>query len=87
VVLVRISIREVHYFFIVPNYFYHIGGFFKSLKKFYLRAIRNIASTIKGGINGDIATGAIIINSIREIVKAPYGLRTMVDIQLISYFE
>jgi len=47
----------------------------------------NITSKIKAGVNGDIATAAIIVNSIKEIIKAPSGLRTMVDIPLLSYFE
>jgi len=47
----------------------------------------DIVSEIKGGINGDIATAAIVINAVMQITKAPPGLRTMVDIPLISYFR
>lgn len=44
-------------------------------------------STISGGINGDIATSAIVVNSIRSIIKATSGLRTMLDISAPSCFS
>jgi len=37
----------------------------------------NIDLVIKGGIHGDIATSAIVVNSIPRIVAAPAGLHTM----------
>ena len=43
--------------------------------------------TIPGGINGDIATCAIITNAIPVVMDAPPGLRTMVDIPPISFFR
>jgi hypothetical protein len=47
----------------------------------------NIVSTIKGGINGDIATCAIVINAIKQILRAEPGLRTMTDLPALSYFD
>jgi len=47
----------------------------------------NIVSTIKGGINGDVATCAIVINAIKQILKAEPGLRTMTDLPMVSYFR
>ena len=44
-------------------------------------------STIPGGVNGDIATSAIVVNAIRSIIKASPGLRTMLDIPAPSYFS
>ena len=46
----------------------------------------NIHSRIQGGVNGDIATGAITINSIPRVLEAKPGLRTMTDISPVSYF-
>ena len=46
----------------------------------------DIVSTIKGGVNGDIATCAIITNAVKQIVNAEHGLRTMVDLPVISCF-
>jgi hypothetical protein len=41
----------------------------------------SLDSSFKGGVNGDVATCAILINAIQAIVEAPPGLRTMVDIR------
>jgi len=38
--------------------------------------------TIAGGVHGDRATAAIVVNCIPSILNAPPGLRTMVDIPL-----
>lgn len=43
-------------------------------------------STIDGGVNGDIATSAIIVNAIRSILKAEPGLKTMLDIPAPAFF-
>lgn len=43
-------------------------------------------STIDGGVNGDIATSAIIVNAIRAILKADPGLKTMLDIPAPAFF-
>lgn len=47
----------------------------------------SFTSTIPGGINGDIATSAIVVNAIRSIGKASPGLRTMLDIPAPSHFS
>lgn len=47
----------------------------------------SIKSTIPGGVNGDVATCAITINSVKQILKARPGLRTMADIPMISFFS
>jgi 4-hydroxy-tetrahydrodipicolinate reductase len=45
-----------------------------------------IDSCIKGGVNGDVATCAILINSIPVTINARPGLRTMADIEPIACF-
>ena len=40
--------------------------------------------TIAGGVNGDIATCAIITNAVAAVCDAPPGLRTMVDMPPLS---
>lgn len=44
-----------------------------------------ITSTIPGGVNGDVATCAIALNAIPSILCARSGLRTMADVELVSY--
>jgi len=51
-----------------------------------IKGTPSIKSTIAGGIHGDIATCAIIINAIRSIVRVEPGLKTMLDLPVPSYF-
>ncbi|NMC31289.1 MAG: dihydrodipicolinate reductase [Veillonellaceae bacterium] len=44
----------------------------------------SIDSCIKGGVNGDVATCAILINAIPDVMKARPGLRTMADIEPLA---
>lgn len=57
----------------------------KSYDRVEITGEPNITSEIDGGVNGDIATCAITINALRNIVDAKPGLRTMVDIAPIAY--
>lgn len=45
-----------------------------------------IVSVVKGGINGDVATCAITINAVAQIIHAAPGLHTMADIVPVSFF-
>ena len=47
----------------------------------------NVSSRIEGGVNGDIATCAITINTIRPILQAQPGLHTMGTIPSSSFWE
>jgi len=47
--------------------------------------IPDVKSIIKGGINGDVGTCSLIINSISRIMNANPGLLTMVDMPIVSY--
>jgi 4-hydroxy-tetrahydrodipicolinate reductase len=52
-----------------------------------IQGIPHMISTIEGGVNGDIATGAIILNAISRIMDARPGLRTMIDMPIVYYNE
>ena len=39
---------------------------------------------IKGGTHGDIATSAIVVNSVHRVIQAPPGLITMKDLPVVS---
>jgi len=46
-----------------------------------------IYSEVKGGFNGDIATCAIVANSVPVVLRAQPGLKTMMDVGLTSWFN
>ena len=43
--------------------------------------------TIAGGIHGDIATAAIVVNAIPVAMRAAPGLRTMADVEPVTYYS
>ena len=43
--------------------------------------------TIAGGVAGDIATAAIVVNAIPKLLAAPAGVATMKDIPLVHRFN
>lgn len=49
----------------------------------YITGIPNLEVTIKGGTNGDVATIAILVNSIHRVIDAPPGLVSMKDLPAI----
>jgi 4-hydroxy-tetrahydrodipicolinate reductase len=46
-----------------------------------------IDMTIKGGVAGDIATAAIVVNSIPKLLAAPAGVLTMREVPLVHRFN
>ena len=52
-----------------------------------IRGVPHVVSTVEVGVNGDIATGAIILNAISRIVDASPGLRTMIDMPIVFHNE
>jgi hypothetical protein len=46
----------------------------------------NLSMKIAGGIQGDLGTASIVVNSIPRVLAAPPGLHTMRDIALPSFF-
>jgi 4-hydroxy-tetrahydrodipicolinate reductase len=45
-----------------------------------------ISMRIPGGLHGDVATPALVVNSIPKVLAAPPGLHTMLDLPLPSFF-
>lgn len=56
-----------------------------SYDKVTIKGTPNFTSVIEGGLNGDITTCAIAINSIQSVLKAQAGLQTMADIGVPGY--
>jgi 4-hydroxy-tetrahydrodipicolinate reductase len=52
-----------------------------------IAGIPSIRSIIPGGVNGDIATCAIVINAVRAIGGVRPGLKTMLDLPAPSFFQ
>ncbi len=44
----------------------------------------NLEVVIKGGTHGDIATAAVVVNSVHRVMDAPSGLITMKDLPIVS---
>ena len=44
-----------------------------------------VSMRIEGGLHGDIATTALVLNALPKILQAPPGLRTMRDMVLPSF--
>jgi len=45
----------------------------------------DMVSKIEGGVNGDIATCAIVLNAVRSVIAAEPGLKTMLDVPAVTY--
>ena len=50
----------------------------------YITGIPNMEVVIKGGTHGDIATAAVVVNSIPRVIDAQPGLVTMKDLPIVS---
>lgn len=59
----------------------------ESFDEVIIEGTPDIKSKIAGGVNGDIATCAIVINAIPQIIRSTPGLKTMADIPLVAYFS
>ncbi|TAK41470.1 MAG: dihydrodipicolinate reductase [Saprospiraceae bacterium] len=46
-----------------------------------------IQSKIAGGVNGDVATCAITLNAIPQVLRSTPGLKTMVDVAPVSFYS
>jgi len=46
----------------------------------FIEGTPNIDLTIKGGVHGDLATAAMVVNSIPRVIQGPPGLMTMKDL-------
>ena len=52
----------------------------------YITGTPDMEAVIKGGLHGDIATAAMIVNSIPRVINAPPGLMTMKDLPAVYSF-
>lgn len=48
----------------------------------FIEGTPNVDLTIKGGVHGDLATAAMVVNSIRNVIKGQPGLMTMTDLAI-----
>ncbi len=51
----------------------------------YITGTPNMEVFIKGGTHGDIATAAIVVNTIQRVLEAPPGLTTMKDLSIVHH--
>lgn len=58
----------------------------ESYDAIYITGIPDMEVVIKGGVHGDIATAAIVVNAIPQVVNARPGLLTMIDIPPIHFY-
>lgn len=59
----------------------------ESFDRIHINGSPSIDSTIKGGVNGDIATCSIVINAIRQLLKSERkGLLCMTDLPPATWF-
>jgi 4-hydroxy-tetrahydrodipicolinate reductase len=59
----------------------------ESYDEVIIKGSPDVHSRIQGGINGDIATCAIVLNAIPQIIRSTPGLKTMVDVPPVSWFD
>lgn len=50
----------------------------------YIKGIPDVEAVIKGGVHGDLATAAMVVNAIPKVFASPPGLVSMKDLPLIS---
>ena len=50
-----------------------------------IEGLPRIVQTIEGGIHGDIATASIAVNAVPQVLRVAPGLRTMIDMPIVSY--
>ncbi len=62
------------------------AGVSESYDRIFIKGIPEIDSTIRNGVNGDTATCAIVTNAIPAVLRAAPGLRTMADIEPVTFF-
>jgi 4-hydroxy-tetrahydrodipicolinate reductase len=72
---------------VITLYFKAAVGEPRSFDKIEVTGEPAISCTIEGGVNGDIATCAITLNSIHSVLASAPGLRTMADVIPVAYSE
>ncbi len=69
---------------VITLYFEAAVGAAASRERILIEGTPNIDLTINNGVNGDVATCAILANAIPVVVDAAPGLRTMADVRAIA---
>jgi 4-hydroxy-tetrahydrodipicolinate reductase len=59
----------------------------ESYDEVIIEGVPGLRSKVHGGVNGDVATCAITLNSIPQVLRSSPGLKTMVDIAPVSFFS
>lgn len=72
---------------VITLHFRAAVGELESYDQIHIDGEPQIKSRIAGGVNGDIATCAITLNTVRSILQATPGLKTMAQIPPISFFN
>ena len=57
----------------------------ESFDRIEIKGEPNMVSKIDGGVNGDIATCAIVLNAVRSTLAAAPGLKTMLDVPAVAF--
>ena len=71
---------------VIRLYFRAAVGEHESVDTLKIIGNPTIESIIPGGVNGDVATCAITINTVRSILSVGVGLKTMLDLPVPGYF-
>lgn len=50
-----------------------------------IEGLPRVVQRIEGGVHGDIATASIAVNAIPQVLRVAPGLRTMIDMPIVSY--
>jgi 4-hydroxy-tetrahydrodipicolinate reductase len=50
----------------------------------YIKGTPDVEVVIKGGVHGDLATAAMVVNAIPRVITAPPGFISMKDLPLVS---
>jgi hypothetical protein len=50
----------------------------------YIKGTPDVEVVIKGGVHGDLATAAMVVNSIPKVITSPPGFLSMKDLPLVS---
>jgi 4-hydroxy-tetrahydrodipicolinate reductase len=57
----------------------------RSFDRIEIKGRPDTVSEIDGGVHGDIATCAIVLNAIRSVIAAGPGLKTMLEVPAVTY--
>jgi 4-hydroxy-tetrahydrodipicolinate reductase len=57
----------------------------RSFDRVEIQGRPDMVSEIDGGVNGDVATCAIVLNAVRSAMAARPGLKTMLDVPAVTY--